>query len=54
MNTVLKTIGYLENLSFENIFSKKFCQKLVKYYWDIKEGIKEFDAFKLSTHKLGM
>ena len=34
MNSVLKKIGFQNHPSFQNIFKKSLCQKVVNLYWD--------------------
>lgn len=34
MNEIFKKVGYLENPTFEDIFRKDLCQKIVKLYWN--------------------
>jgi len=52
MNSVLKTLGYSENPTFETIFEKKMCQQIVQHYWQEMIAGKNIFIFDMLSNPL--
>ena len=52
MNSVLKTLGYGENPTFETIFEKKMCQQIVRHYWQTMITDKNIFIFDMLSNPL--
>ena len=52
MNSVLKTLGYSENPTFEMIFEKKMCQQIVRHYWQTMITDKNIFIFDMLSNPL--
>ncbi len=54
MNAILKNLGFKENPTFEEIFNRDLCQKILQNYWQEIIVGKNLFLFELETNPLKM